>query len=89
MITYMQRRAIKELVASLHDPKEARNYIRQYNWGGGPRFTPKIFNLNCGRDVDLTSMNDNDAILVALEIVHDIEIPRAEKELQLWKFSLS
>lgn len=65
----------------LGDPKEARRYINDFDWRLAPGMPPpKYYVTNEGREFHFESMTDEDAVVVAMAMLREIEIPRVQNE---------
>lgn len=62
----------------LGDPVEARKYIEDFDWRLPER--PGQITMEGGRTIYFESMSDEDAVIAAMAILRDIEIPRIERE---------
>lgn len=62
----------------LGDPKEARQYIEDFDWRMKER--PSQIQMDSGRTIYFESMSDEDAVVAAMAILREVEIPRIERE---------
>ena len=77
-------RAKKDLELSLYDPVAAREYIKKFDWGVTEPLRPRSFVLDSGREIYFRTMSDPEAVMIALTILRGIEIPREQKNLNLF-----
>ena len=74
----MAIRSDLELWLVLTDPKEARHYIRFFDWQ--QPYIPDKIEIDSGRMVDLSCMSDSDAVVVALFLLRTYQVPREEAQ---------
>ena len=75
--------AKNDLEKMLLNPAAARKYIADFDWQMPNNLRPNRILLDSGRDIIFSDMTDEDAVLVAMELLKSIEIPRAIKEFAL------
>lgn len=81
-------RADVDLWLILTDPVEARNYISTFDWNCPPQERPKKCVIQeTGREITFATMSDEEAVVAAMEILRQCEIPMvmAEKNLAAWE----
>ncbi len=73
-----------ELVLVLTNPFEARHYIQHFDWR--TPYIPDAIEVDTGRLIHLENISDEDAVVVALFLLRQYQIPREETAVKLEKF---
>lgn len=77
-----------DLLEAIQDPSGARQFIKHFDWQGLPGIaTPDSITLDNGKIIEFKNMSDDEALLVASIIFHELHIPRAIKELAFEKWT--
>lgn len=81
------RREDVDLWLILADPEEARRYISKYDWNLPPDMRPDKVVLDSGRVIYFKTMTDQDAVVAAMAVLRDCEIPMImrEKNYEQWE----
>lgn len=79
----MRSRNDIELWLKITDPKKAREYIAQFDWGCPEHWRPTQVFLNSGREIVFKNMSDEDAVIAATTLLRDVQIPVEMREKQL------
>ena len=83
---YMAPRNDIDLWLILTDPKEARDYIKNFDWRLPIEMQPSELMLDSGRVIHFKSMSDSDAVVAALELLRSVEIPEVMREKNIAKW---
>ncbi len=81
------RREDVELWLVLADPICARKFIADFDWSCPPEWRPSKVVLDTGREIYFAEMTDEDAVIAAMALLRDVQIPMEmkEKNLQYWE----
>lgn len=75
------RFANPDLFIALTDPKNARAYIANFDWGDLD--APKYVVWGVEEKIWFEKMTDDEAVIAALIILRDVEIPQAHRVSQM------
>lgn len=81
------RREDVDLWLVLTDPKDAREFIDDYNKALPPHLQIQRVELETNRTIYLRTMSDEDAVVAATHILREFEIPHVmnTKALEKWE----
>jgi hypothetical protein len=81
------RREDIELWIVLTDPLCAREFIAKFDWNCPPEYVPDHIIVNDGepeaRKILFKNMNDDDAIVAAMELLRTVQIPQEMRERKI------
>jgi hypothetical protein len=71
-----------ELWVILADPSEARHYIKHFDWSCLSHLRPTEITTDSGRKIDFRTMNDDEAVIAAMEILRKVQVPMEMNQKQ-------
>ncbi len=76
-----------ELWLVLEDPECARQYVKNFDWDLPPAMRPDKIILDNHREILFKNMTDEEAVLAAITLLRDVEVPLVmrAKNLERWE----
>jgi len=77
------RREDVDLWLVLARPEAARHYIKNFDWGVPLDDIPDLYTTDTGRKIDLSRMNDEEAVVVAMDLLRNYQMQDEIADLHL------